>query len=154
MNYEEYDQKRLQDQIDWYGKKSQAYKNKYYRLRIIEIFAAAFIPFASGLIVAIPEGYRLYGTIFVGILGLIVAISSSLLALRRYQENWIEYRKTSESLLREKILFETQVEPYNGDNRFNLLVQTAEMLMAKENAAWTQNMLNPPPDKQNAKKLN
>lgn len=152
MDYQEYDQKRLQDQIDWYAKKSRSYKNSYYRLRVIEIFAAALIPFASGLIIALSDTYKLYGTIFVGILGLIVTITSSMISLKRYQENWVEYRKTSESLLREKFLFETQVEPYNGENRFNLIVQTAEMLMTKENTTWGQNMLNPPPDKQNAKK--
>ncbi|MGC2235080.1 MAG: DUF4231 domain-containing protein [Pyrinomonadaceae bacterium] len=151
MTSEEYMTARVQEQFEWYEAKSVQSKNRYHYLRIAEIVAAALIPFLSGLTLSV-DNFKYTGTIIVGTLGMIVTILAGVLSLRRFQENWIEYRKTAESLKREKYLFETQVEPYNGDNRFNLFVQTVESLLAKENTNWAQNMLKAQSEKPDNKK--
>jgi hypothetical protein len=137
MSPEEYIAQRLQDQIDWYDRKSSRSKKIFKRLRLAEIVAAALIPFLSGISIS-REEYRLAGVIVVGALGMIVTIIAGILSLGQHQEQWVEYRATCESLKREKFLFQTGVEPYDGADTFPLLVQRVEMLLSKENAGWTQ----------------
>jgi hypothetical protein len=68
-----------------------------------------------------------------------VAISGSLLALNRHQENWLRYRNLKENLEREKMLFLTgSTEAYAGPEAFPTFVRNAEAIMAEERANWTQ----------------
>ena len=142
MNSDEYLEKRLKEQIDWYDAKSLASQKLFKRLRATEIVAAAMIPFLSGIAISNP-GFTLVGTVLVGILGMAVTIIAGFLSLGQYQENWTEYRMTCESLLKEKLVFETGVEPYNGDDAFHLLVQRVENLVSKENTHWGQYTIKP-----------
>ena len=88
MNTEEYIKQRLDDQINWYDKKSTESQRRYKWLRIIEIVVAATIPLLAGFSTdALPEL-----KIAAGLAGIIVVVVSGLLALNQYQENWIEYR--------------------------------------------------------------
>ena len=151
MTSEEYTTNRLQEQIDWYERSSGFNNNIFKILRIMEIVAAALIPFLSGLLIG-SDNYKQTIVILVGVLGLIVTISSSLISLGRHQEKWIEYRKMAEALKREKFLFDTQVAPYDIENRFSLFVQTVEMLIAKENENWSQIMLKAQTEKSDNKK--
>lgn len=150
MEADNYLKTRLQDQIDWYDKKSLTSQRLFMRLRIMEIVAAALIPLVSGFSISRPD-FTTYGIITVGILGVMVSIISGVLSLGRYQEHWVEYRGTCESLKKEKILFEAQVEPYNTPDAFNLLVQRAETLISKENTNWAQYMMVPQNDKKGEK---
>ena len=77
-------QERLQDQIDWYDRKSLESQRTFRRLRKAEIFAAAFIPFASGLTASV-DGLLLTGSIVTVLLGVAVSIVASILALGRHQ---------------------------------------------------------------------
>lgn len=54
LGADEYVETRLDDQIDWYDRKSQENQAWYKRLRLIEIVAAGLIPFMAGY--AAPEG--------------------------------------------------------------------------------------------------
>ena len=152
MSPEEYISGRLDEQYQWYSSKSRTNKMIFLWLRIAEIAAAALIPFLSGLLINM-DNYKTTGIIIIGVLGMLVTVIAGVLSLGRYQENWIEFRKTSESLKREKFLYETQVEPYNADNRFNLLVQTVESMLAKENTDWAQNMFKAQADTTIVKKI-
>lgn len=89
------------------------------------------------------EEYSLIGTIIVGLFEVAISIIAGLLSLGRYQERWIEYRTTCDSLKKERFLFETYVEPYHGENSFNLLVQRAGTLISKQNTDWAQYMMQP-----------
>ena len=151
MTPPEYIKSRLEDQINWYDKRSSTSQATFKVLRRTEIVAAALIPFLSGL--AISDGrYRLALTVSIGILGLVVTIVAGFLSLGRYQENWSDYRTTCESLRKEKFLFETGVEPYAGDESFNLLVQRVETLISKENTNWGQYIMRPDQEKTDSKK--
>lgn len=51
-NYYEWDEylnDRLNNQIDWYDGKSQTNQKWFKRLRLLEIIAAAIIPFLAGI---------------------------------------------------------------------------------------------------------
>lgn len=146
MNSDEYLKNRLQEQIDWYDSKSLASQRIFKRLRGTEIVAAALIPFLSGIAISTPD-FRLVGTVVVGVLGMTVTIIAGFLSLGQYQENWTKYRTTCESLVKEGMLFETRVEPYNGEDAFPLLVQRVETIVSKENTNWSQYILKPAQEK-------
>ena len=151
MSPDEYLEKRVQDQIDWYDKRSQKGQRLFKRLRGAEIVAAALIPFLSGLVIS-NEKFRLPGTVVIGVLGMTVTIIAGFLSLGRYQENWAEYRTTCESLKKEKYFFETKSEPYGGEEAFQLLVQRVETLVSKENTSWGQYIMKPDQAKDHEKK--
>ena len=130
---DEYISERVDDQIGWYDNKSQRSQRWFKRFRGLEIIAAGIIPLFAGF-----GGGSTWSLIVVGVLGAIVAILASLLSLNQFQENWIEYRTTCESLKHEKYLFLTSAEPYNEEGPFGLFVQRIESLISKENSAWSQ----------------
>ena len=139
MAPEEYIEQRLNDQIDWYDRKSITNQRWFKRLRFAEIAAAATIPLFSGF-----AGNSFSIKIVIGALGVLVAVIASVLGLLQLHEHWIEYRATAESLRKEKFLFLTQTDPYGKDDAFHLLVQRVEALLTKENADWAQSMMTPP----------
>jgi hypothetical protein len=138
MDQEEYLKNRVDEQIAWYDRKSASNQRWFYRLRIIEIVAAAAIPLLAGYS-AIAVELR----IIVGVLGAIVAVIAGVLALYQFQENWTAYRATCESLKQEKHLFMTRTEPYQDSDAFPLFVHRVEGLMAEQRAAWMQNIRGP-----------
>ena len=73
-----------------------------------------------------------------GLLGLAIAVITAVVSLCQFQENWVEYRTTCESLKHEKFLFLTRTGPYNGDAPFPLLVQRVESMISKENTTWSE----------------
>ena len=81
----------------------------------------------------------------VGMFGVCIAVITATLGLSQFQENWIEYRTTCESLRKERYMFLTKTEPYNGDEAgaFAFLVQRVETLVSKENTNWAQYMMKP-----------
>jgi len=131
MNEKDYLDNRLEDQIGGYSQKSQFNKKWHQSLRLIEIAAATSIPFLAGYITDTCTT-----KIFIGSLGFLVAIITSLLSLFRFQELWVEYRATAESLKHEKYLFITKTEPYTIQEPFPLLVQRVESLISKEHSRW------------------
>lgn len=136
---EEYIEKRLNDQISWYDRKSVANQRWFKRLRFTELVAAATIPFLSGF-----SGDSFPIKIAIGALGVLVAVIASILGLLHHQEHWLVYRATAESLRKEKFLFLTRTEPYDKDGAFHLLVQRVEDLLSKEGTQWVQSMTKPP----------
>ena len=139
MKPEEYLKERLEAEIDWYDRKSRKNQKMFKLLRLAELVIATAIPFIAGLITA----ERLCMKTLVGVMGVVIAAISGILALFQFHEHWIEYRTVCESLRKEKYLFLTGTEPYNQDNSFETLVQRVETLISKENTNWAQYMKKP-----------
>lgn len=134
MNEQEYIKDRVENQIDWYSAKSQWNQKRFKCLRILEIICAAMIPF---LVSYIGED-SLNLKIIVGFLGATIAVISCILGIYKFEENWIQYRTTSESLKHEKFLFLTRSSQYGIENAFPLFVERIESLISKENSSWAQ----------------
>lgn len=135
MTSSEYIKDRLEEQIDWYDNKSKSAQVKFKALRTTEIIFAALIPLIAG--------FNLAGscsTLVVSALGALIAVFAALVGLGNYQENWVEYRTTCESLRHEKYLFLTKAEPYDVTGAFGLFVQRVEGLVSKENSVWSQHI--------------
>ena len=131
----EYFEQRLDDQIDWYDKKSSGSQAAYKRLRLIEIVAAASIPLLAGY----AQNSELI-SITIGVIGLIVAVIAGIITLYRFQESWTEYRASAEALKQEKFLYLARTEPYNTERAFELLVGRVESLLKNESAGWAEAM--------------
>src|SRR5574341_946863 len=101
MTPEEYLKTRLDDQIDWYSAKSRSNQNWFKTLRLIEIAFASASPFLVSQIATDTNVLK----IVVAAMGVCVAVIAGIVSLYKFQENWIEYRTTAETLKREKFLF-------------------------------------------------
>lgn len=132
---EDYIKSRLEDQIKWYSRKSSMNQQMYKRLQLITIIFSTSIPFLSAYI----SDFK-FIQIIIGIIGVAVAAITAVNGLYKYQENWLAYRTTSESLKHQKYLFLTGTEPYHDEQAFNMLVQNVEMTISKENSNWSKQM--------------
>jgi len=134
MEKNDYLKARVIDQIAWYDKKSTTNKKLYYWLQSLVIALAAIIPLLSGFI----DDFGKCMGMLIGFIGAVVAILSGLLALYKFQEKWTAYRTTSETLKHEKFLFETNTDPYDDENAFQMLVKRVENTISKENTEWNK----------------
>jgi hypothetical protein len=135
MTAEEYMKQRVEDQINWYDRKSGVNKTWFKWLSIVEVISASIIPFLAGY-----AGDCLSIKLIIGFLGALIAVIASIKGLLQLQKNWIDYRTTCESLKKEKFLFLTGTDPYGNDTEhaFKVLVQRVEALISKENTDWAQ----------------
>ncbi|MEA2238337.1 MAG: hypothetical protein QOC81_3061 [Thermoanaerobaculia bacterium] len=124
---------RLEDQISWYDRKSGSNQRAYKRIKIVEIFAAALIPFVG----AFNNDFH-YIAYVTGALGVIITILEGLLHLNQYQQNWAAYRSTCEALRHEKYCFLAKAADYTtaADPRA-LLAERIESLVSQEHAKWS-----------------
>src|SRR5580692_1525941 len=128
---------RLEDQIGWYDRKSMTNQRYYKRIKIVEIAAAAIIPFLS----AFPFPRMMWVT---GALGVLITILEGMLHLNQYQQNWIAYRSTCESLKHEKYVYLGKASPYtNVADPHALLAERVESLVSQEHAKWASQQQEP-----------
>ena len=142
ISQDDYFKERLDNQIDWYDKKSVQSQKWFKRLQVTVIVCSATIPFLSGYM----DETTLYLKIVVGLLGLAIAAITAVLGLYQFQANWLEYRTTCETLRHEKYLFLAKASPYNEGEPFLLLVERIEGLISKENTNWQSYMKKPNAD--------
>lgn len=140
LDPKEYMAQRVEDQINWYDRKSAWNQWWFKLLRIVEIVAAALIP----LLTAFPPVVeKLDMKYVIGALGVLITVVAGILALFQFQERWTEYRTTAESLKKEQFLFLTRADPYTAGDGFSMFVQKVEALISKENTNWTQSFVKP-----------
>ncbi len=139
---------RLEDQILWYSRKSSASLRWFRALKIIELMAAAIIPF---LATNLASDRLSSPALVAGGLGVLIVVLESLQGLFQFQNNWMNYRSTCEELKREKHLWMAKAGPYSGDgNSDRLLAERIESVISAEHGRWTlaqENMPNIPTSK-------
>lgn len=139
---EEYIKTRLEDQIMWYSKKSQVNQYRYKAITAIQLVCSLMIPFFATIgdmnsIIGDMYFSSNLNNIVISFLGLTVALSTGMITLNKYQENWINYRTTAEALKKEKYMFMTESPPYQyTDNSFSVFVSRVESLISRENTEW------------------
>ncbi len=121
---------RLEDQIGWYDRKSMTNQRYFKRIKMVEIAAAAIIPFVSAF--SLPRIMWVTGG-----LGVLITVLEGTLHLNQYQQNWITYRSTCESLKHEKYTYLGRAAPYaNVPDPHALLAERIESLVSQEHAKW------------------
>ncbi len=136
MNETEYLEERVEDQINWFDRKSGINKKWYRRCQLVQLLAASLITL-SGIFIGDNIFYLQY---LIPFLGAIIAIISGILSLYKFQENWLQYRTTAENLQQEKYLFLGRSTPYDGDEPLKLFVERVESMISHENSNWSQYM--------------
>ena len=121
---------RLEDQIAWYDRRSMTNQQVFKRIKTVEIAAAAIIPFLAAL--SLPR--VMWAT---GGLGVLITVLEGMLQLNQYQQNWIAYRSTCESLKHEKYVYLGKASPYaSAVDPHALLAERIESLVSQEHAKW------------------
>src|SRR5215218_3692968 len=123
---------RLNDQIEWYDRKSGSNQSWYKRLKLAQLVLAASIPVFS--LVDVP--WWRWVTAVLG--GLIVVVEGAQ-QLWQFNNLWISYRSTAEQLKHEKYLFLAFSGPYSGlntDEALKHLAERVEEQVSTEHAKW------------------
>jgi Protein of unknown function (DUF4231) len=129
---------RLEDQSGWYDRKSLLNQRYFKRIKIIEIAAAAPIPFVSAF------NFRRVAWVSGG-LGVVITVLEGMLHLNQYEQNWITYRSTCESLKHKKYVCLGKAGPYVGSaDEPAQLADRVESLVWQEHAKWASAQQQPP----------
>ena len=122
---------RLEDQIEWYDRKSRSAQRIFKRAKIVEILAAAMIPFLAGV------SFHHDKLVTAG-LGVLITILEGILHLNQYQQIWSNYRSTCEALKHEKFTYLGMAGPYAGaPNPRVVLTERVESLVSQEHAQYS-----------------
>ena len=133
--FESYIVDRYDDQCQWYSRKATRNKKCYYVFQTLVIVFSAVTTLTIGLGIYFPE-FR-----WIRLLALIMTASVTVLAslqkVFRVQENWIEYRNTTEALKKERYLHLAGLDEYaKAKSADKLFIARVEDLISRQNTAW------------------
>jgi hypothetical protein len=123
---------RLNDQLDWYDRKSGDNQKRYKQIKVAQLILAGSIP----VFALVGDTW---GRWLTAILGASVAILEGLQQLGQYNNLWVNYRATAEQLKHEKYLFLAKSGPYKGRKEgeaLSLLAERVEEQVSTEHAKW------------------
>lgn len=136
MNEEEfkkYLKERYEDQINWYDKKAKWNHKAYQIYQWVIIILASLTP----ILILVGQEWSKWLAAGVAVL---VAITAGALKAFKYEENWINYRTTCETLRKEIHYFEAEIRGYENQNnvedKYSLFVDRVESLISRENTLW------------------
>jgi Protein of unknown function (DUF4231) len=118
---------RLQEAIDWYDHRAGENQRLYKWLKLLELAVAAAVAVVAGV------GSPVWVT---GGLAAVVVVLEGAQHLFQFQEHWITYRTTAESLKHEHYLYLARAGPYGGEDRHGRLAMRTEALISQEHAKW------------------
>jgi hypothetical protein len=125
---------RLEDQINWYSRKSGDNQRRYRWFKLLEIAVAASLP----VVAAVHSPVWLTGG-----LAAVVVVLEGTQHLFQFQQNWITYRSTAEALKHERYLYLAKAGPYAQVDRHRRLAERLEGLISQEHSKWTALQENP-----------
>ena len=132
MDEKKYMENRLDHQIQWYDNKSMICQKRFKLIRVLEILFAALIPLLS----IFPDERHIV-KITIAVLGTTIVVLAGIKGLNKYQELWIAYRTTAETLKHHKYLFEAKAQPYDKKDAFQRLVENVEAIISREHSNWS-----------------
>jgi len=132
--FDKYIEERYEDQLKYYSNKA-AGQQKYYRwVRWLVIVLSAFTP----ILIAISqwsffEEYKTLILLFSVVFSAFIAIASSAAQAFRFHDEWVQKRKVSEMLKREKFRFDTETGAYaNAKCARKLFVDNVEAILEND----------------------
>lgn len=132
--FDKYVGDRYQSQIQWYDNKSRHNQRMYRVLQWILIVFSALTPVLLALDFCLSNSRWQWIPL---ISAIIVALTSTALKVFKYQENWIDYRTTAETLKKEIHFYRSHAQEYaQADDRERLFVERVESLISRENTLW------------------
>lgn len=134
MNEKEYLTNRVESQKQYFSKTSRENKKKYIGISTAKLLISIVITVISPIVCSVS-----ISSIVISILAAIITFLDGVALLKKYNENWINYRLTNEQIKREEILFKTKSEKYydqTDKNGFNIFVQNIEDIIQNTNQKW------------------
>jgi len=148
MNDDEYITERLENQMNWFDRKSSWHQKHYKRLKRWEFGIGATIPvlvsFSAscdlGSLGPAPYAVSLSWLlqIFASVAGVVLVFITKHLELEDHYKLWKDYRANAEQLQHELMLYTSRTKPYDTAQAYHDLVENIEGLLNKENMKWQQ----------------
>ncbi len=120
---------RLEDQLDWYDRKSIRAQRAYKQVKLGQLIVGAIVPVVAAL--QAPPAVT-------ASLAAVVVAAEGAQQLYQWQTNWVLYRGTAEALKHEKYLYLAESGPYSVGNRRRVLAERLEGLVSQEHAKWAE----------------
>lgn len=127
---------RLLSQIAWYDNKSIIYQKRYKTLTILSSVLSAVIPI---LTLTLDYPFAIVFKFLIAIISAGVSIISSILAINKYKELWVQYRTNCEILKSVLHRYYTHTGEFfsnDDEENFKNLVVSCEKYLTKEFDAW------------------
>ncbi|WP_194828581.1 DUF4231 domain-containing protein [Nocardia sp. XZ_19_231] len=118
---------RLEDQRQWYAKRSRYARRLYLLVKLAQIAVGAAVPVLAAL--EAPASVT-------AILAATVVFGEGAQQLFQWQVNWLTYRTTAEELKREGLLYLAEADPYTSAGRHRILAARIASITAQENRVW------------------
>lgn len=134
MNTDDYLKDRVTKQRNYFSASAKKNKNGFMFISISKLFISLSIAILSPIL-----GESSPGSIVVAILAAIVTFLDGIMFLKKYNENWINYRMTNEQLKKEECFFRTKSEKYFGlkeEESLDIFVQNIESIIQNTNQNW------------------
>ena len=126
---DQYFERDLKGQRDWYSKRGSAYKTRSQSLAFLVIAAGSITTFVQVF------GEAPWVSIITAGLGALVVLAEGWQRIARYSETWAGYRNASERMKREKRLFVNGAGSYRNledDEAYLQFVENIEAVIAEE----------------------
>ena len=157
LNIETYINDRLNQRLVWYDRKAKRSKFYFLSLKITTILCSAMVPLLTSSDITVGQITNCFifakdinlGTVISSIVVVLVSIESVL----HNKEQWRNYRRTKQCLMKEYYDFAAGINRYNGldnsENAFFVFVERVENIILTENdetlRAKTDENLRPKP---------
>ncbi|MEW6608769.1 MAG: DUF4231 domain-containing protein [bacterium] len=130
--FQEYLKERYENQIAWYDQKAIWNQKRYKIFQWSVIVLSAITPIL--VVIAVGGEWQRWTAVVVSAL---VAIGTTALKTFKYQENWINYRTTCETLRKEIYYYQAGIQGYeDSEDREALFIERVESLISRENTLW------------------
>ena len=131
--FQHYIVKRYEPAINWYDTKS-IWNQHFYRILQWSLIVLSTI---TPVIIAGQAKYPIIPAWVPLLTSTIVAVISSGLKAFKYEEHWLNYRTTCETLKKERHFFNAELEDYKtAEDKEALFVERVEALISRENTLW------------------
>jgi len=133
--FDKYLRERYEHQIGWYDRKAIVNSRIYYVLQWLVIILSAVTP----LLVALTLVDKITGSPSWAVVAVasLVAIGTTATKTFKFEENWINYRTTCETLRKELHFYDAGIGPYQqSEDKRSLFVERVESLISRENTLW------------------
>ncbi len=130
----DYEAERLDPAIAWYEARSARSKHWFYFLQGVQLVTSTLVTvLAAWSAEAVPRPV-------LAAVSAVAALAAGLLALFGWQQQWIRYRATAETLKHEKFLHRSRGGPYRDATSAALLAERCEGVVSSEHAVWATAM--------------
>lgn len=132
-SFDDYLKSRYEKQVAWYSNKSALNKRWFLGVSIYIVIISTIVP----ILMLVLDTSFLATKLFIAVLSSTVAIAVGINNLLKFQDNWISYRTTSETLKKERSFFLGHVGDYaQASDKEALFIERVEATISRENSLW------------------